>query len=92
MNIGTAEYFQQVRELCNETGALLIIDEIQSGFCRTGKMFACDHFHLEPDILCFTKAMAGDLPITCILYFSVWHIDKKVQNKIVHPWCKDFLN
>jgi len=62
-----AEYIAAVRELCNERGALLIIDEIQTGFCRTGKFFACEHFALQPDILCIAKAMGGGVPIGATL-------------------------
>jgi len=62
-----AEYIAAVRELCNERGALLIIDEIQTGFCRTGKFFACEHFDLQPDILCIAKAMGGGVPIGATL-------------------------
>lgn len=67
INIGNADYFQKVRQLCNEKGVILIIDEIQSGFCRTGKMFACYHFDLEPDILCVAKAIAGGLPMGAVV-------------------------
>ncbi|MCZ6669212.1 MAG: aminotransferase class III-fold pyridoxal phosphate-dependent enzyme, partial [Gammaproteobacteria bacterium] len=51
------------RELCTERGALLIIDEIQTGFCRTGKFFACEHFDLQPDMMTLAKAMGGGVPI-----------------------------
>jgi acetylornithine/LysW-gamma-L-lysine aminotransferase len=67
INVGSADYFQKVRQLCDEMGAILIIDEIQSGFCRTGKMFACHHFDLEPDILCLAKAIAGGLPMGAVV-------------------------
>ena len=58
-----ADYIDGVRRICDERGALLIVDEIQTGFCRTGKMFACEHFDLEPDLMCLAKAMAGGVPI-----------------------------
>ncbi len=63
INIGDKEYFQKVRALCNEKNIILIIDEIQSGFCRTGKMFAIEHFGIEPDILTIAKAVAGGFPM-----------------------------
>ena len=62
-----AEYISAVRKICSERGALLIIDEIQTGFCRTGKFFACEHFDLQPDILCVAKAMGGGVPIGATL-------------------------
>ena len=62
-----ADYLAAVRELCSERGVLLIIDEIQTGFCRTGKFFACDHFELQPDIMCVAKAMGGGVPIGATL-------------------------
>ena len=65
--IGDGDYFQQVRQLCNEKGILLIIDEVQTGFCRTGKMFACQHHDLQPDILCVAKSVAGGVPMGAVL-------------------------
>jgi len=62
-----AEYLRRAQELCRERGALLIIDEVQSGFGRTGKMFACEHFGLEPDLLCLAKAIAGGVPMGAVL-------------------------
>lgn len=67
VRLGEKEYFQKVRQLCDEKGVLLIIDEVQTGFCRTGKFFACQHFDLDPDILCLAKAMAGGLPVGAVL-------------------------
>ncbi len=64
---GDPEYFRQVRELCDEKGILLIIDEVQTGFCRTGRMFAVEHSGISPDILCLAKAMAGGLPVGAVL-------------------------
>jgi acetylornithine/LysW-gamma-L-lysine aminotransferase len=61
--IADAAYLRNMRNLCTEKGILLIIDEVQTGFCRTGRMFACDHFNLKPDILCVAKAMGGGFPI-----------------------------
>ncbi len=65
-----AEYLAKARALCSERGALLIVDEVQTGFCRTGKMFACDHFNLQPDILCLAKGMGGGMPIGATLLNS----------------------
>ena len=56
-------YMQELRARCNETGALLILDEIQAGFGRTGKMFAFEHYDIQPDILTLAKSMAGGMPM-----------------------------
>jgi acetylornithine/LysW-gamma-L-lysine aminotransferase len=65
--VGEQEYFKAAQALCHERGALFIVDEIQTGFCRTGKMFACQHFGLDPDILCLAKSMAGGVPMGATL-------------------------
>lgn len=67
VHLGERDYFVRVKNLCDEKNLLLIIDEVQTGFCRTGKMFACNHFDLEPDILCVAKAIAGGLPMGAVL-------------------------
>jgi LysW-gamma-L-lysine/LysW-L-ornithine aminotransferase len=64
---GTAEYLQGAQQLCNENGSLLIIDEVQTGFGRTGKMFACELFGIEPDLLCLAKSIAGGVPMGAVL-------------------------
>lgn len=56
-------YLQMVRERCNDTGTLLIFDEIQTGLGRTGTMFACESFGVTPDIICLAKALGGGLPL-----------------------------
>lgn len=67
VHIGTAEYLAGARQICTQRGALLIIDEIQSGFCRTGRMFASMHSGLSPDMMCVAKAIAGGLPMGAVL-------------------------
>lgn len=53
------DYLQRVREICDHQGALLILDEVQTGLGRTGKMFACQHWGVIPDIMCLAKALSG---------------------------------
>jgi LysW-gamma-L-lysine/LysW-L-ornithine aminotransferase len=62
----TAEFMQAVRAACDRKGALLIVDEIQTGFGRTGRMFACEHFGVLPDILTMAKGIAGGVPMGAI--------------------------
>lgn len=61
VRIPSKEYMQALRRRCTETGALLILDEIQAGFGRTGKLFAFEHFGIVPDILTIAKSMAGGM-------------------------------
>lgn len=63
MRVPDKSWLQAIRKQCNETGALLILDEIQTGFGRTGKMFAFEHFDVVPDILLIAKALGGGMPI-----------------------------
>lgn len=56
-------FLQGLREVCDERGILLIFDEVQTGFGRTGKMFACEHWGAIPDIICLAKSVAGGLPL-----------------------------
>lgn len=63
IRIPDRDYMQAVRKRCDETGALLIFDEIQTGFGRTGKLFAFEHYGIVPDILLLAKGMGGGMPI-----------------------------
>lgn len=63
VRIPTLSYMKALRKKCDETGALLIFDEIQTGFGRTGELFAFKHFNIIPDILTIAKAMGGGMPI-----------------------------
>lgn len=94
VRIGNEFYLQALRKKCNETGTLLIFDEIQSGFGRTGKMFAFEHFNVVPDILLLGKAMGGGLPLGA--FISSAEIMKVLQSNPVlghittfggHPLC-----
>ena len=63
----SAEYIQAARRICDEHGALLIVDEIQTGFGRTGRMFAIQHFGVTPDMLTCAKSLAGGVPMGAVL-------------------------
>ena len=63
IKIATQEFIKGLRELCNKEGILLIFDEIQCGLGRTGKMFAYQHYGIEPDILTIAKSLGGGIPI-----------------------------
>jgi len=63
---GKGEYLRGVEALCREHNALFIVDEVQTGFGRTGRMFACEHYGLEPDLLCVAKGIAGGVPMGAV--------------------------
>ncbi len=63
----TMEFFRTARDLCDDHGALLICDEVQTGVGRTGKWFGCDHYGVEPDVMCLAKGLGGGFPIGCIM-------------------------
>jgi putrescine aminotransferase len=67
VRIADKAYFKKLRKKCNETGALLILDEIQCGFGRTGKLWAFEHYDIQPDILLAAKGMGGGMPIGCFI-------------------------
>lgn len=62
-----SQYFKTLRHMCDDTGTLLIFDEIQTGIGRTGKLFAYQHFEIEPDIMTLAKALANGLPMGAML-------------------------
>jgi acetylornithine/succinyldiaminopimelate/putrescine aminotransferase len=74
------EYMKALRRRCDETGGLLIFDEVQMGFGRTGKLFAFEHFDIVPDIICIAKAMGGGMPIGA--YISS---NENMQTLMHHP-------
>src|SRR5437762_8572800 len=56
-----------IREICNREGIVMIVDEVQTGFGRTGKMFAIEHYDIEPDLLTVAKSIAAGLPLSGVL-------------------------
>ena len=67
VNIASEDYLRGLREICNEKGILLIFDEVQVGMGRTGRLFAYEHYGIEPDILTLAKSLAGGVPIGALL-------------------------
>ncbi|NKB41071.1 MAG: aminotransferase class III-fold pyridoxal phosphate-dependent enzyme [Ilumatobacter sp.] len=59
----TAEYFRAVREICDDAGALMMVDEIQTGFARTGRWFGFEHTGISPDVVTLAKAMGNGMPV-----------------------------
>ena len=68
VRVATGEFAQEAARLCRERGALLVIDEVQTGFGRTGTMFAFEQFGIAPDVLCLAKSIAGGLPMGAVAF------------------------
>ncbi|MFK7694434.1 aspartate aminotransferase family protein [Paenibacillus sp. HJGM_3] len=69
-----AAYVRKLRELCDEKGILLIFDEVQTGLGRTGKLFAYEHFGIQPDILTLAKGIGGGFPLSAMLVKEAYNI------------------
>ncbi len=65
-NIAPFAFMRALRDICTRHGIVFILDEIQSGFARTGKMFACEHAGIAPDIVCMAKSLAGGFPLSAV--------------------------
>ena len=78
VRIPSREYMRALRKRCNETGTLLILDEIQCGMGRTGKLFAFEHYGIVPDVLTIAKAFGGGLPIGAFIS------SKKIMSALTH--------
>src|SRR5947199_1632025 len=66
VHIATEEYVHGLARLCSERGALLIVDEVQTGFGRTGRFLACNYYDLQPNILCLAKSLGGGIPMGAV--------------------------
>jgi 4-aminobutyrate aminotransferase / (S)-3-amino-2-methylpropionate transaminase / 5-aminovalerate transaminase len=65
--VPSAEFVRGARALCDEHGIVLVTDEVQTGFCRTGRVFAIEHFGVEPDLVVVAKSLAAGLPLSGVL-------------------------
>jgi 4-aminobutyrate aminotransferase/(S)-3-amino-2-methylpropionate transaminase len=65
--VAPTDFLRGLRSLCDQHGILLICDEIQTGFARTGKMFATEHYGIEPDLMTLAKSLAGGFPLAAIV-------------------------
>jgi 4-aminobutyrate aminotransferase/(S)-3-amino-2-methylpropionate transaminase len=72
-------YFQELIKICHDNGILFIADEIQSGMGRTGKMFAIEHWGVEPDLITVAKSLAAGMPLAAV-------VGKAEIMDVVHPW------
>ncbi|MDQ1238564.1 MAG: acetylornithine/N-succinyldiaminopimelate aminotransferase [Thermodesulfobacteriota bacterium] len=66
VRVPPSDFMQKVRELCTETGCLMILDEVQTGMGRTGKLFAHEHFGIAPDVMTLAKGLAGGVPMGAV--------------------------
>src|SRR5690606_28258385 len=64
--VAPKEFLVQLRKICDQHGILLILDEVQTGFARTGKLFAAEHFSIVPDMVTMAKSLAGGFPLAAV--------------------------
>ena len=65
--VAPPEFLEGVRRICNDNGIVLVVDEVQTGFGRTGKMWGIEHYDVEPDLMCVAKSIAGGLPLSGVI-------------------------
>lgn len=84
VHIPDVDYLRKVEEICREAGVVFIVDEVQTGFGRTGRMFACDQFGVKPDIMTLAKALGGGvMPIGAVVARSeIWDVFE--DNPLIH--------
>src|SRR5439155_1588830 len=79
VHVASPEYLPAAREACDRTGALLILDEVQTGMGRTGRLFAVERWGVEPDLLTLAKSLAGGVPIGATL--ATEEVERAVQRR-----------
>jgi 4-aminobutyrate aminotransferase-like enzyme len=85
MNVPPDDFLPALRKFCDAHGLLLILDEIYTGFCRTGRWFACEHWDVIPDLICVGKGMAGGFPMSaCIGRAEVMDSWPETKGEAIH--------
>ncbi len=79
IHVATAEFMKGLRKLCDERDLLLILDEVQTGMGRTGKMFAFQHYGIEPDLMTLAKSLGSGVPIGALV------VNRKIQKEVLTP-------
>ncbi len=79
IRIATKEFMAGIRKLCDEQGLLMMLDEVQTGMGRTGKMFAFQHYGLEPDLMTLAKSLGGGVPIGALV------VNQKIREEVFTP-------
>lgn len=79
INVASREYLKEVRRLCDEKDLLLVLDEVQTGMGRTGKMFAYQHYGIEPDLMTLAKSLGGGVPIGALV------VNRRVKGEVLTP-------
>src|SRR5205823_7265976 len=65
--VAPPEFLEGVRRICSDNGIVLVVDEVQTGFGRTGKMWGVEHYDVEPDLMCVAKSIAAGLPLSAVV-------------------------
>jgi 4-aminobutyrate aminotransferase-like enzyme len=86
-------YVKSLSDICRTNGVILIVDEVATGFGRTGRMFACEHEGVSPDLLCLAKGLTENsrasfmgIPIQVIHWDALWHWPAWSSSKVRGPW------
>lgn len=79
IHVATQEFLQGIRKLCDEKDLLMILDEVQTGMGRTGKMFAYQHYDLEPDLMTLAKSLGGGVPIGALV------VNRRIKKEVFAP-------